>query len=164
MNRIKHPSLTLHKQDTATRDFAHIMLGGGVGHGQNRSVWAMEFCDDLVIKFEGWGDDFQNVMEWSIWKAVKGGPLEKWFAPCMALSPNGVWLVQKKITFPPKEKYPKKMPAFFGDLKYVNYGLYQNRWVACDYGTPSLAWLLSQKKQETAAKWLVQKGSQLRTG
>lgn len=152
--RIRHPSKDLHKNMSATRDLGHIIVGNGLGAGQNRSVWALEFCPDLVIKYENSGDDFQNVMEWRVWNCVKDTPLSKWFAPCVALSPNGIWLVQKKITFPAADKYPKTMPDFFPDTQYVNYGLFEGRWVACDYGTPSFAWLLSRHIRLSKVKWL----------
>lgn len=149
---MKHPSKKLHNHPVATGDLAHLLLGEGIGYGQNRSVWALTFNPELVIKLEG-GSDFQNIMEWNIWKGVKGTKLEKWFAPCVAISPNGIWLVQKRITFPPRSAYPPKLPAFLGDLKYANYGKFGKQWVACDYGTPAIAWLMSKHLKETKADW-----------
>lgn len=150
---VDHPSETMPNNYTMARDLGHMLIGSPLGYGQNRSVWGLEHRSDLVLKLEATGDEFQNPMEWRVWRAVEGTALEKWFAPCVAISPNGVWLLQKKITFPPRSEYPPKLPAFFPDTKFMNFGKLGKQWCACDYGTPSFAWLLSKTARPTKAKW-----------
>lgn len=77
---------------------------------------------------------FQNQAEWMVWKAIEGSKLEKWFAPCMAISHLGLWLIQKRVEPMPRSRRPKRVPAFFNDLKDANFGILDGRVVVCDYG------------------------------
>lgn len=139
---------------TAARDLTMLFIGQLIGSGQNRNVYNCVQDPTCVIKHEPDGDEFQNVLEWRIWEAVKAyKEMAKWFAPCVALSGNGQFLIQKKITVLPRAKYPKKLPDWFGDTKYVNFGTYAGRFVACDYGYPSLCRLMWAQRRLTKAKW-----------
>lgn len=122
----------------AESEWRSLCLGKHLGRGQNRDVYEFKWNPVYaVIKIERGGDFFQNIMEYRVWKEVKGTEWEKWFAPCLEISANGHYLIQARVEFPEKKKYPKKLPKFFTDTKFKNYGLYQGRWVACDYGFPS---------------------------
>ena len=75
----------------------------------------------LVIKFEVEPKSFQNVYEWHTWDRVKEyKPVAKWFAPCVNISECGTILLQKRTTPVPNKMLPKKVPAFFIDLKRSN--------------------------------------------
>jgi hypothetical protein len=151
---ITHPSQNIEQYTVSARDLAFLFVGKMISYGQNRYVYEHEFDSSLVLKYEPQGDEFQNVLEWRIWKAVEESKtLGPWFAPCVALSPNGVWLIQKKIRIIPKEKYPKKIPDFIGDTSYLNFGMLGRRFVCCDYGTPSFSRLFWKQKHLTNAKW-----------
>lgn len=150
---MKHPYKTIDRAPTSARDLCHLMVGDWLGSGQNRDVYEVPINASFIIKHEPRGRDFQNQAEWRIWESVKGTTLEKWFAPCWSISPNGHWLVQRRVEFPERDKYPKKLPDFFGDTKYNNFGLFEKRWVACDYGFPSYDWLFSRHLRLMKTKW-----------
>lgn len=125
------------KSAVACGDLFDVLIGKAIGVGQNRDVFEYKPDPDMyVIKYEGRGDFFQNAMEWRLWDEAKYFKVDKWFAPCWYISPNGRFLVQSRITFPPKNKYPDKLPGFFTDTKYGNFGLLGKKFVACDYGHP----------------------------
>lgn len=150
---MKHPYKKIHNNPVGARDLCHLVVGDWLGRGQNREVYQLNLNDDYVIKHEARGRDFQNQAEWRVWEAVKHTDLEKWFAPCHSISLNGHWLVQRKVEFPDRSKYPAKLPDFFGDTKYNNFGLYEGRWVACDYGYPSYDWFFSRHTRLVKTKW-----------
>lgn len=81
---------------------------------------------------------------------MKDSPLKKWFAPCIDISPNGVFLLQKKTEPCSTSKYPTVVPSFFTDLKYQNFGLLNGKVVCFDYGT-ILFTNLNEKTRK--AKW-----------
>lgn len=126
-------------ENTISKDLLNIVVGDKLGFGCGREVF--EFLPDksLVIKFEVTGKSFQNAMEWEIWQRVqwvKG--IHKWFAPCTQISSCGTILLQKRTYPKDKNKYPEKMPAFFCDTKYSNYGFINDQFVCHDYGTSLL--------------------------
>lgn len=150
----KHPCEIMHERFVDSRDLAHLFIGGLISYGMNRHVYKVERDPTIVIKYEPGGDEFQNVMEWRVWQACSNfSKLSKWLAPCVALSPNGVWLIQKRITIIPPEKYPKKVPAWMGDCKYANFGMLDGEFVACDYGMPSFSRLMSRQAKLEPASW-----------
>ena len=61
--------------------------------------------------------------------------MAKWFAPCLFISPNGLFLIQEKAIPCPKAMFPEKVPACMGDLKYKNFGLIKGKFVCFDYGS-----------------------------
>lgn len=135
-----HICQDLHERVPAVRDLAALFCGDLLGYGMSRWVFAYEPNPHLVIKFEPYKDSpvFQNHAEWIIWNAVKDTPIEKWFAPCKAVSPQGIFLIQARVehVFDRKE-LPRKLPDFFNDTKFQNFGRLttdKNRFVACDYG------------------------------
>lgn len=149
-----HPAKDINEHVTASRDLAHLFVGSWLGGGMTRQVYTVEHDPTLVIKFENEGDHFQNIMEWRIWQEIKDFPAyAKWLAPCVAISPNGIWLLQKRAVTVPKDKYPKKLPDFLGDTKLLNFGRIGKRFVACDYGTPSIGRFFWKSRHMVKAKW-----------
>ncbi len=120
---------------TITRDFIGLFLGKKIGAGMSRTVYLCREDTSCVIKIESASKRFQNVLEWEIWETVKHTKLKKWFAPCIAISDCGTVLIQKRANAINKEQYPKKIPAFFGDTKYQNFGMIGKQFVCLDYGT-----------------------------
>lgn len=120
---------------TQARDLAYLFLGDIIADGSTRIVYKCLQDSSAVIKHEPKGNRFQNVIEWEVWQTVKGTKFEKWFAPCIDISSNGVWLIQRRIEPIPKGMFPKKVPAFFTDMKYQNFGMLGKQFVCCDYGT-----------------------------
>lgn len=129
------------------RQLKNICFGPVLGEGSARKVY--EFLPDptLVVKAELYGKNFQNVAEWEVWSWVRGrGDMEKWFAPCVNISSSGLFLLQKRVEPLQKSQLPKRLPAFFCDLKPEHFGLYEGRVVCCDYGLVVSAIRDSNKK------------------
>lgn len=127
--------------DMVVTDFFDLLCGDFIGSGICRSVHranagqmggAFKGC---VVKIEvSAGDYFQNVLEFNVWQAVRYTKLARWFAPCVAISPCGKVLIQKETKEVSLDRYPKKIPGFFTDEKWDNWGLYKGRVVCHDYG------------------------------
>jgi hypothetical protein len=141
-------------QSTTEKDFFWEMCGERLGGGMSRDVYECKLDPSLVIKFETGNGVFQNIMEWEVWKEVEHAPeYSKWFAPCVSISGTGIVLLQKR-TKPLKEsRYPKEMPAFLGDFKHTNYGMYKGHLVAHDYGRTRLM-TAGLTKRMIAANWV----------
>lgn len=123
-----------HFRTTTSRDFAGMILGAEIGIGQYRRVWSCELNDERVFKVETGDCDFSNVQEWDVWQRIKDTKLARWFAPCYAIGPCGVWLLQHRTTALDPHHLPKRVPAFFTDLKLSNWGRIGDRVVCHDYG------------------------------
>jgi hypothetical protein len=128
---------------TVNRDFFHMIAGKTIGAGEFRIVFEHEHRPDLVLKFEPHAQSFQNVAEWDFWNDnMDDKKIAAWLAPCEFISPCGIILAQKKTTKPVLSDYPNTVPSFLTDLKRRNFGLYEGRLVAHDYGlyrvTPSM--------------------------
>lgn len=117
-----------------------MMLGGFINHGQFRDVWTCDLNDQRVIKLENRDATFSNVKEWEVWQSFKDTKWAKWFAPCYAISPCGIWLVQHRTTpIEHTSQLPKKVPKFMTDLKVSNWGMIEGRVVCHDYGNNLVA-------------------------
>lgn len=141
------------------RELQYLFLGEKIGRGMSRKVYKytcpLTGTDDrAVVKYEGQvvAGAFQNITEWEIWTWVRGTPMQKWFAPCYSISPCGLYLIQARVEPLRRKEWPKKLPAFIGDLKPENFGMYEGRVVACDYGTGISAIRTSNKKM-VACNW-----------
>lgn len=121
-------------------DLGKLFIGERLGAGVGREVYVNLMDEDTVIKYEPEG--FQNIKEWEMWQEVEMTKYAKWFAPCITISPNGIFLVQKRTYKPLKVDYPEKVPSFFMDKKYDNYGVIIEKgikkFVCHDYGSFSL--------------------------
>ncbi|SOY56850.1 hypothetical protein [Cupriavidus taiwanensis] len=132
------------------RDAFNLLCGDRIGYGMSRSVFSSRLLPDCVVKVEEDAGRFQNIVEWETWQRVQGTDVEKWFAPCRWISPNGSVLVMARTT--PAIAYPEKMPVFLCDFKRTNYGLYDGRLVCHDYGT-SLIFEHGMTKRMRKADW-----------
>lgn len=111
------------------------LLGDKLGEGTARKVFAMAFNPDLVVKLETRAQSFQNVLEWEVWEdAQNHGKWSRWFAPCQAISPCGLVLIQKRARPLPEGYRPPRLPSFLCDLKPSNFGMIGKQVVAIDYG------------------------------
>lgn len=119
---------------TVAKDLFMLIMGQHLGSGAARTVVRNDLNSHQVLKFETEGTFFQNVMEWKVWQSVQGTKWEPWFAPCVAISPNGIVLVQQYARPARREELPEKVPSFFTDMKVSNWGIYEGRPVAVDYG------------------------------
>lgn len=135
-----------------SRELAKFMLGKKLGEGSSREVYEFKHDSEYVMKIETGEKNFQNSLEWQIWNEVLGTPLEKWFAPCLDISNNGIYLIQRKVAFPSNDQYPKKIPSIFTDTKYGNFGMLDGKFVCCDYGTTVIT---HGKHPLTRAEWWI---------
>jgi hypothetical protein len=133
----EHLSKAITHRPISAIEFVDLFLGAEIGSGMSRQVYEFNLDKTMVVKHET-GDAFQNMIEWEIWKAVQETPMKKWFAPCHAISPNGQFLIQSRVEQIPRKQYPKKIPDFFHDTKYQNFGMLNGKFVCFDYGTMNL--------------------------
>lgn len=129
-----------------------LLCGDLMGRGSAREVFELRTNPEYVIKIEQKGGSFQNACEWEIWSFVRGDRLEKWFAPCEMISNCGVMLVQRKVQPLRRPELPKRLPEFLCDLKPENFGMFEGRFVCCDYGTMACA-VRNTSQRLVPAKW-----------
>jgi len=120
-------------------DMVSSICGELINSGSYRSVYDYNLDDKYVVKLEP-NNTNCNIVEYMIWEEVKGlnGNLawvKEWFAPVKWISPNGRILVMRKTkedhnTFP----RPAKVPKFFWDVKWNNFGWIGKNYVCHDYG------------------------------
>ena len=150
---MSHLIHSIDERPISARELAGLTLGKKIGEGASRDVYECSLNDKVVIKYEVRGKMFQNVMEWNIWQEVKDTKYASWFAQCLDISPCGLFLVMEKISIPDKKMYPKKVPEFFTDLKYNNFGMVVKQLVAVDYGFPIIFKDNDLKKKKKAEWW-----------
>lgn len=115
------------------KDLFEMVCGEFLGRGIRRSVFVYLPDPSCVIKFQ-YVKGGDNWMEWNLWNDMKNMKNSQWLAPCISISENGIYLVQKRTKRPREiHQYVKKVPQFLGDIKYQNFGMYQGRLVCHDY-------------------------------
>lgn len=128
-----------HFPTTNGRDLAALFLGEEIGVGTYRTVWSTNLNAERVIKREGGDASFSNVLEWEVWQVVKDTKHARWFAPCYAISPCGIWMIQHRTAeIKDIAALPKKIPAFLTDIKVPNWGWIGDQLVCHDYGNNML--------------------------
>lgn len=136
---------------TIRTDLLSVLLAKPIGRGAARVVFETYLDPKIVVKVENQMQSFQNPIEWERWNMVVGTPAAKWFAPCVRISPCGTVLIQKKAIPAQPHQYPKKVPAFFTDLKRTNFGIIDGKFVCVDYGSLGGEGLYSTKMRK--ADW-----------
>ncbi len=143
--RFAGPLVTVERIDAqfksiVSSDFINLVVGDFLGGGVSRGVFAGRLDQKVVFKIELPARSFQNVVEWEAWNEIQHLRLSirKWFVPCISISPCGIVMVQSRTTPLKEEELPKRVPAFFTDVKLSNFGWYEGRIVAHDYGLTNL--------------------------
>lgn len=113
-------------------DLESLLYGEKLGVGIHREVGVYKPDPTLVIKI-AYDCPNINILEDEIWMMVKDTNIAKWFAPVVAISQCGIFMLQKRVEMRPESEYPKFIPSFFGDLKYKNFGFVKGQLVCCDY-------------------------------
>ncbi len=114
-------------------DLMRMLLGTKIGDGMFRAVFECDLIPNTVIKVSNC-ETPANTIEFSVWQSVKSTPHAKWFAPCLHLSPEGNFLIQRKCRpLTDKDKLPKNIPGFFTDIKRENWGFIGKQLVCHDY-------------------------------
>lgn len=142
----------IRRNEDIVNDMISSLCGEKIGSGQFRDVFHYKLDDRYVIKLER-GETRGNVTEELLWYEVQGlkGELawvKKWFASINWVSPNGKILVMEKTEIRKGKKRPDKVPYFFMDVKYDNFGWIGNRFVCHDYGFLNKFIKYSKKKQK----------------
>ena len=123
-------SLFEHGIDT---EFFLTFAGKLLARGGHRQVYECATDDTLVIKIEREDRVYANITEWDAWKCAQNTHLGDWLAPCVAISPRGIILLQKRTR--PATRFPAKIPVQLGDTHKGNYGILGRRFVCHDYGS-----------------------------
>lgn len=123
-----------HFKSTLSKDMRDMLLGDSIAYGAHRHVFQHATDETLVVKLEDIARNFYNVHEWHVWERIKGTVHAKWFAPCVHIAPCGTILTMKKALPATADKLPKKIPAFFTDVKAENWGFLNGKPVCIDYG------------------------------
>lgn len=116
-------------------DAFNLFAGDLLGEGIHRKVFAHRLDPTLVIKAETGTFSHANMSEWDAWMAWGDAKEGRWLAPCVAISPQGRFLLQRRVQPVAVEDLPEKVPTFLTDLKRSNFGRYKGRIVCCDYGS-----------------------------
>ncbi len=139
---------------TSARDLRAMLIGAEIGRGSARTVSNCRLLPDVVIKAEFAAHSFQNIMEWEIWDRVQSVKhASGWFAPCVQISPCGLYLLQRKTEPIRFGELPEMIPAYFTDLKRENWGMLDGRPVCHDYGL-LLATEVGLTKRMKRAHWV----------
>lgn len=122
--------------DTMVRCLVDFVMGGFVGEGCERGVFNFLRTTDTVIKVAP--EPSANWLEWEIWNEVKGTIHEKWFAPCLQISPCGCFLTMKKTEPLEVHEYPILIPSYMGDTHSGNWGKINGVAVCHDYANNNI--------------------------
>lgn len=120
-------------------DLVTSICGESMGAGCYRTVYEYNLDSRYVVKIEPLNTSC-NLIEYMIWDEVKGlrGDLawvKDWFAPCGWISPNGRIMTMRKTTDTGTgDNLPEKVPKFFWDVKWDNFGWIGKKFVCHDYG------------------------------
>ena len=112
-----------------------FFLGEKLGSGCYRDVfdffWNKNYVIKIAISTEG---RQENLLESRIHDCMLETNYIKHFAKVLGVSASGEFLIMEKAEKRPPSQYPEKVPHFFSDLKYDNYGWIGKRFVCFDYG------------------------------
>lgn len=118
----------------SSEDMVRMCLGEKLGEGQYRIVFDFHLIPDTVCKYDKSYPSHANWNEYNIWNVAKDTKYAKWFAPVIAISPGGEFLLMKKVRpITDSDKLPKNIPNFFADLKRENFGFINDQVVCIDY-------------------------------
>jgi hypothetical protein len=119
---------------TRQADVLALFLGEYLGSGVAREVYAYRPApEEWVVKIETGEGDFQNMAEWDMFR-MADWKLKKHLAPCGAISPGGVALMQRRCYPCPDHMLPVRLPAILTDVHRGNFGLFEGVPVLVDYG------------------------------
>jgi hypothetical protein len=114
-------------------DAIRFLLGDKIGEGAYRAVYSFDMIPDTVIKVTN-SEEPCNILEMAVWNSVKDTKYAKWFAPCLFISPEGGFLIQKRcVAMKYEDKIPIRIPSFFTDIKHDNWGFIDGKLVCHDY-------------------------------
>lgn len=150
---LKEEALRIFAEDSLSQRalFNHI-CGDMLGWGCNRVVFEYKPNKRMVVKLERDASK-ANTIEWHYWQMVKETHWAKWFAPCHEISACGSLLIQEKARLLKPGEGPDKIPYFFTDTKYQNYGWIKGQLVCVDYATCLLSQVGLTNRMKPAKWW-----------
>lgn len=126
------------------------LVGDCIGEGAYRKVYELRHSKDKIIKVEQNVGAFHNVREWTLWHEARWIPgVSEWLAPCVSISKNGNYLIQRKTTPVALEDMPATCPRFLTDRKIQNFGWYNGKIVAHDYALMNIEF----GKRQVKGQW-----------
>jgi len=134
-------------------ELSDTLLGEYLGEGSTRTAYEIRHDKTKVLKVAKNVDGcHDNILEYRIWKDICNTEFSKYFAPIHGVSSSGMYLVMDKVdTDRSHKEYPIKIPVFFYDTKYTNYGFLNDNFVAIDYAMFNFTLALSSKTKK--ADW-----------
>lgn len=144
--------LILHDRIIGT-EFFNFTCGELLGSGTSRFVFEYRPDKKYVVKIDC-SNVMSNNMEWQIWHEIQFiDKLQIWFAPVTSMSTSGRVMLQRRCkTGIPYNQYHLKIPDFFTDLKYENWGMLNGKMVCFDYASTKFL-DLSMNYKLVSAKW-----------
>lgn len=151
--RHKAMELILHDRIIGT-EFFNFVCGDLIGWGTSRYVFEYKNNKAWVVKIDC-SNYSANNLEWQIWSEVSNvDKIKKWFAPCGRMTTCGRVMLQRRCkTNLAYDLFPKKIPDFFTDTKYQNWGMLNGKIVCFDYASTGLLKLRSDYKLVTSKFW-----------
>lgn len=121
-------------------------LGDYLGEGFRRITYSHVDDPTVVIKFLKNLKDDHNRIEFENWQKLKNTERGKWLAPCVSLSDDGRYLIQRRVEvldeMPEELVVPDWIKVLgdysFGGNKSKHWGKYEGRVVLIDYGDKEL--------------------------
>lgn len=108
-----------------------------LGAGAYRDTYVCKQDPKMVIKIEREMSKaiFANVSEWVNYQNLKDwNQMKPWLAPCYGITQIGNVLLQRRVKITDNDDlYPEKIPSFFTDRKYENFGFIGKQLVCYDY-------------------------------
>lgn len=128
----------LHDRIVGT-EFFNLVCGNLLGEGTSRFVFEYKIDKRYVVKIDC-SNVSANNLEWQIWHEIAYvEKMKRWFAPIGTMTTCGRVMLQRRCkTGIPYDEYPKKIPDFFTDLKYENWGMLDGKMVCFDYASTKL--------------------------
>lgn len=118
--------------------------GKYLGEGYRRIVYEHKNNPNLVIKYLKSHKDRHNKTEYENWIKLKDTEKGKWLVPCLSLSVDGRYLLQRRVKV--LDKVPEDVPDWIkalpdyslGGNKSKHWGMFNGRTVLIDYGNQIL--------------------------
>ena len=116
-------------------------VGKIIGSGRDRNVHQHKICPGWVIKIpKNEKAKHQNVNEIMVWHFLKDKPDGRWLTPIIDHCPNSEWIIMEKVGRADHNFPRKNLPNWFADYHTKhNWGIFEERYVLCDYGFDQIA-------------------------
>lgn len=118
---------------SSMKKFKKKYCGKKLNSGCTRVVYEFKPDRRYVVKIQYKDGHLHNSAEFLMWDSNWCSPFQDMLAPCLWISNSGRILIQRRVSFRQKYRYPDTLPSCFNDHKFTNYGWIGKRFVCCDY-------------------------------